>query len=137
MSFNRSKPPILAFSLTIALLFVASHVNAQVAEREQLLNGLRLVLLPKPGSPDVLIKLRIHSGAAFDLAGKSGQMAVLGDILFPDKATIEYFTEEMDGRLDVAVNYDSLTITLLGKASELERILDVLRTSSREYVTRA
>jgi zinc protease len=129
MSFNRSKPPILAFSLTIALLFVASHVNAQVAEREQLLNGLRLVLLPKPGSPDVLIKLRIHSGAAFDLAGKSGQMAVLGDILFPDKATIEYFTEEMDGRLDVAVNYDSLTITLLGKASELERILDVLRNA--------
>jgi len=129
MSLNRSKPRILAFSVTIALLFVGSQVKAQVAEREQLLNGLRVVLLPRPGSPDVLIKLRIHSGAAFDLAGKSGQMALLGDILFPDKATVEYFTEEMDGRLDVVVNYDSLTITMEGKAGELERILDVLRNA--------
>lgn len=128
MSFNRSKPLILAFSATLLLLFGCS-VKAQVAEREQLLNGLRVVLLPRPGSPDVLIKLRIHSGAAFDLAGKSGQMTLLGDILFPDKATVEYFTDEMDGRLDVAVNYDSLTITLQGKASELERILDVLRNA--------
>ena len=129
MSFNRSKPLILAFSATLALLFLGCSVNGQVAEREQLLNGLRVVLLPRPGSPDVLIKLRIHSGAAFDLAGKSGQMTLLGDLLFPDKATIEYFTDEMDGRLDVAVNYDSLTITLQGKASELERILDVLRNA--------
>ena len=56
-------------------------------------------------------------------------MALLGDLLFPDKATIEYFTEEMNGRLDVVVNYDSLTITMEGKASELERILDVLRNA--------
>ena len=129
MSFNRSKPRILAFSVTIGLLLAVSQVSAQAPEREQLLNGLRLVLLPKPGSQEVLIKLRIHSGAAFDLAGKSGQMALLGDILFPDKATIEYFTEENDGRLDVSVNYDSLTITMQGKAAELERILDVLRNA--------
>lgn len=129
MAFNRSKPLILAFSLALAILTFAPHATAQVAEREQLLNGLRVVLLPRPGSPDILIKLRIHSGAAFDLVGKSGQMALLGDILFPDKATIEYFTEEMDGRLDVVVNYDSLTITMEGKASELERILDVLKNA--------
>ncbi|HSE34421.1 MAG TPA: pitrilysin family protein [Pyrinomonadaceae bacterium] len=129
MAFNRSKPLILAFFLALAISGFAPSANAQVVEREQLLNGLRVVLLPKPGSPDVLIKLRIHSGAAFDLVGKSGQMALLGDILFPDKATIEYFTDEMGGRLDVAINYDSLTITMEGKASELERILDVLKNA--------
>lgn len=128
MSFNRSKARIVAFSLGLAVLLTAVDVTAQTPEREQLLNGLRLVLLPKAGSQDLLIKLRIHSGAAFDLAGKSGQMTLLGDILFPDKATIEYFTE-MNGRLDVVVNYDSVTITMDGKAAEFERMLDVLRNA--------
>ena len=84
-----------------------SSLRAQTAaqpEREQLLNGLRLLFWLKPGSPDVILKLRINSGAAFDLAGKSGQMALLGDVLFPDPATIDYFTDEMGGKLDVNVD---------------------------------
>jgi zinc protease len=127
----RSKSRIVLFSVILVLLFRSQSGIGQVPEpeREELLNGLRVVLLPKPGASDVLIKLRIHSGAAFDLAGKSGQMALLGDILFPDKATIEYFTEEMNGRLDVVVNYDSITITMEGKPSELERILEVLHNA--------
>ena len=63
-------------------------------EREQLLNGLHLLVWPQPGSSDLLLKLRINSGAAFDLSGKSGEMALLGDLLFPDPATVEFFTEE-------------------------------------------
>ena len=98
-------------------------------EREQLLNGLRLLFWLKPGSPDVILKLRINSGAAFDLAGKSGQMALLGDLLFPDPATIDYFTDEMGGKLDVKVTYDSTTITMVGKADEIERIVEVLRNA--------
>lgn len=96
-------------------------------EREQLLNGLRLLFWLKPGSPEVILKLRINSGAAFDLSGKAGQMALLGDLLFPDPATIDYFTDEMGGKLDVKVTYDSTTITMVGKADELERIVEVLR----------
>jgi predicted Zn-dependent peptidase len=96
-------------------------------EREQLLNGLRLLIWPKPGSEDVLLKLRINSGAAFDLSGKSGQMALLGDLLFPDTNTVEFFTEEMDGKLEVTVNYDSTTITMAGKVAEFEQIVEVLR----------
>ena len=98
-------------------------------EREQLLNGLRLLLWLKPGSPEVILKLRINSGAAFDLAGKSGQMALLGDLLFPDPATVDYFTDEMGGKLDVTVTYDSTTITMIGKAAELEQIVEVLRNA--------
>lgn len=98
-------------------------------EREQLLNGLRLLLWLKPGSPDVILKLRINSGSAFDLSGKAGEMALLGDLLFPDPATVDYFTEEMDGKLNVSVSYDSTTITMVGKAAELERIVEVLRNA--------
>jgi zinc protease len=98
-------------------------------QREQLLNGLRILIWPGAGDQDVLLKLRIHSGAAFDLAGKAGGMALLGDMLFPDPATREYFTEEMQGRLNVITNYDSITITMQGRASEFERIVEILRTA--------
>lgn len=98
-------------------------------EKTQLLNGLRVMLLPRPGDQDVLIKLRVHSGAAFDLAGKAGSTALLGDLLFPDPNTREYFTEEMQGRLDVKTDYDSVTVTMHGRAREFERIIEILRTA--------
>lgn len=108
---------------------LSAQAPAQQPEREQLLNGLRLVFLLKPGSPEVTLKLRINSGAAFDLSGKSGQMALLGDLLFPDPATIDYFTDEMGGKLNVNVTYDSTTITMVGKADQLEHIVEVLRNA--------
>jgi zinc protease len=109
-----------------------SPVYGQVSaapERFQLLNGLRVLLLSRPGDQDVLLKLRIHSGAAFDLAGKGGSMALLGDLLFPDPTTREYFTEEMQGRLNVVTDYDSITITMQGRAREFEKIAGILRTA--------
>lgn len=134
-----------AGNILLCVLLVAQPLCAQTPsepQREQLLNGLRLMFWIKPGSPDLILKLRINSGAAFDLAGKSGQMALLGDLLFPDTATVDYFTDEMGGKLDVSVTYDSTTITMVGKAAELEQIIEVLRNAllatqlSPETVTR-
>jgi zinc protease len=120
-------------ALTVGFVGVlAVSVPAQVPmepERARLLNGLRVLIWERPGEPDVLLKLRIHSGAAFDLAGKGGSMALLGDILFPDPTTREYFTEEMQGRLNVSTDYDSMTITMQGRAREFERIVEILRTA--------
>jgi zinc protease len=123
-----------AFAGTILLCvtLVAQPLHAQTAaqpEREQLLNGLRLLFWLKPGDPEVILKLRINSGAAFDLSGKAGQMALLGDLLFPDAATVDFFTDEMSGKLDVSVTYDSTTITMVGKADQLENIVEVLRNA--------
>ena len=121
---------LLFLVLSIFLMAPAAFPQAPAEpEREQLLNGLRLLFWLRPGSPDVILKLRINSGAAFDLSGKSGQMALLGDLLFPDPATVDYFTDEMGGKLDVKVTYDSTTITMVGKAAELERIVEVLRNA--------
>lgn len=105
-----------------------AQINAE-PQREKLLNGLKVLIWSQPGTQDVLIKLRIHSGAAFDLAGKAGEMALLGDILFPDPATREYFTDQMQGRLNVVTDYDSITITMQGKANEFERIIEILRNA--------
>jgi len=130
LRFRRIALRLCAFACVI--LFSALPLSAQTApqpEREQLLNGLRLLFFLKPGSPDVILKLRINSGAAFDFSGKSGQMALLGDLLFPDPATIDYFTDEMGGKLNVNVTYDSTTITMVGKADQLEHIVEVLRNA--------
>ena len=121
----------LVVSALVALLLVqpALSQTTNEPEQEQLLNGLHLLVWSQPASPELLVKLRIHSGAAFDLAGKSGEMAVLGDLLFPDPSTVEFFTDELGGKLNVSVNYDSITITMVGKAAEFEQVISVLRNA--------
>ena len=118
-------------ALVLAVTGASLSASGQGSEpqRTQLLNGLRVVQLHKPGDPSVLIKLRVHSGAAFDLAGKEGTLALLGDILFPDPNVREYFTEEMGGRLNIKTDYHALTITMQGKAGEFERMVEILRTA--------
>lgn len=122
------KALLIVWVLTALQPVVLAQVSPE-PEQTRLLNGLRVLLWPRPADKEVLIKLRVHSGAAFDLAGKAGSMALLGDLLFPDPTTREYFTEEMQGRLNVTTNYDSITITMQGRASEFERIIEILRTA--------
>src|ERR1051325_5917003 len=128
--FTAIKSGFLVVFLSLALGAVSPPCAAQSVpepHREQLLNGLNVLTWQRGGDPNVLIKLRIHSGAAFDLAGKAGTMALLSDLLFPDPTTRDYFTEELGGRLDVTSDYDAINITMTGRASEFERIVDLLR----------
>jgi zinc protease len=117
----------LCLSLIALISSTAAAQTAPEPERETLLNGLRILYWSQPGNPNVLLRMRIHSGAAFDLADKGGMMALLGDALFPDAATREYVSEELGGRLDVSTNYDTIDVTISGKASGLERMIDFLR----------
>lgn len=133
MSYELLKDFLAKSIITVCLLTaLAASAGAQVSaapERTRLLNDLQVLLSPRPGGQDVLVKLRIHSGAAFDLAGKGGTMALLGDLLFPDPNTRGYFTDEMQGRLAVATDYDSITITMQGRARDFERIIEILRNA--------
>lgn len=120
----------ILLSMLLALLNIWSPAQSRPEpRREQLLNGLHLQLWYRPADPNVMLKLRIHSGAIFDFAGKAGTMALLSDALFPDPATREYFTEELGGRLEVTSDYDALNITLTGRIAEFERIVELLRTA--------
>lgn len=107
----------------------AQSAGMAAPRREQLLNGLRLLLVHRPGDPQVVLKLRINSGAAFDLAGKEGLTALLGDALFPDPSTRQYVREELDGQLEVSTTYDTIEITLGGKTGDFERLAEILRTA--------
>jgi predicted Zn-dependent peptidase len=108
------------------------HVQAQNVpqpDRERLLNGLTILYGNRPGDPNVLLKLRIQSGAVFDLAGRAGMMALLADAMFPESTTREYVADQLGGRLDVSTSYDVIDVTLSGKATELERMIELLRNA--------
>ncbi|HKS30368.1 MAG TPA: pitrilysin family protein [Pyrinomonadaceae bacterium] len=123
---------LLAAALLLQICFGGLTGLGQTApepRREQLLNGLNILLWERPGSPDVLIKLRVNSGSAFDLAGKAGTMAILGDALFADPTTREYITGELGGRLEVTTDYNAINVTLGARTQDFERLLEVLRTA--------
>lgn len=122
------RAPLLALALLLASLPVFGQSAVSEPRREQLLNGLQMMLVSRSGDQDVLLKLRLHSGAAFDLAGKEGLMALLGDMLF-EPETRQYVREDLDGRLDVTTNYDSINITLAGRATDFDRLVDLLRNA--------
>lgn len=119
---------LLLTAACLLLPLMAAGQNMPEPKQEQLLNGLRLLLVYRPADADVLLKLRIHSGAAFDLAGKEGMTALLGDTLF-DAETREYVTEELGGRLNVSTGFDAVNITLAGRAADFERLVELLRTA--------
>jgi zinc protease len=126
------KAGLLAVALALNICLSGTVAIAQSApepRREQLLNGLSILLWERPGSPDVLLKLRVHSGAAFDLAGKAGTMAILGDALFADPTTRDYVTNELGGKLEVATDYDAINVTLSARPQDFERLVELLRTA--------
>jgi predicted Zn-dependent peptidase len=120
---------MLPFLVVLASLGQARPQNAPPPDREQLLNGLTILYSDRPGDPNLLLKLRIQSGAAFDLAGKAGTMALLADAMFPESTIREYVSDQLGGRLDVSTSYDAIDVTLSGKATDLERMVGLLRNA--------
>ncbi|MDT7605047.1 MAG: zinc protease [Acidobacteriota bacterium] len=125
---------LLAFAAALAFACQATlparaQSPAPEPRREQLLNGLRLLIVPRANDAKIWMKLRIHSGAAFDLANKEGTMALLADALFPDPSTAQYVAEELGGQLDVRTTYDSIDVTLSGNAPEFDRLAELLRNA--------
>ncbi len=120
------------FTLSTLILFAAvSFSYPQTAKisgprQEKLLNNLKLLIWTEPVAEKVTVKLRIHSGAAFDLQNKEGTMALLADILFPNETSKEFFREDLGGSLHVVSNYDYIQINATGNPDQVLVILETL-----------
>lgn len=126
---GRTRQSLAALALlTLSLSSVGAQSTAE-PRREQLLNGLKILLVERTGEAQATLRLRVHSGAAFDLAGKEGTLALLGDALFSDPSTREYVTGDLQGRLEVSTGFDSIDVLLTGRAEEFERLVELLRNA--------
>jgi len=120
------------FLFISGFFFTSVSANAQTPKEpfnSSLLNGMKILIWSEPNNPKVYIKLRIHSGTAFDPVGKTGTMALLGDILFPEEDIKGFFKDELEGELEVKYDYDSITISAFGNASEADRIIGVIQSA--------
>lgn len=120
--------------LTLAALILFTSASFSLAQttklsaprQEKLLNGLKLLIWNEPTAEKVTVKLRINSGAAFDMQNKEGTMALLADVLFPNESVKEFFRDDLNGSLDVESNYDYIQISATGNADQILTILETL-----------
>jgi len=118
-------------TLLLLILFQsASNSFAQTKfpapREEKLLNGMKLLIWNQPNAEKVSVKLRIHSGSAFDPQNKEGTMALLADALFPNESVKEFFREDLGGSLEITNNFDYIQIDATANSEQFLTMLESL-----------
>jgi hypothetical protein len=123
----------LSISLAALVLTAVSVVsvfaqspNAAAPRQEKLLNGLKILMRNDQQAANVSVKIRVHSGAAFDPQGKEGVMRMLAENIFPNDAVREFFTDDLGGSLEVITNYDYIQINATSKPEEFLNLMETL-----------
>lgn len=123
--------------ICVVVLFTGQFAQAQqkatevIPKREKLLNGLPITILERPGSGSIAIHIVIKSGATFDLAGKAGLADLTAQMMLRNAGpwTAERLQEELGdigARLEVTTGWDSTEIKLLGKAADIDKLMEIL-----------
>lgn len=131
MKFQSLFKKLLLLTLTLT---AAGAVFAQKPRQENLLNGLKVLLWSNPASDKVTVKIRVHSGSAFDPQEKEGVAKLLSDAIFPNSASREFFADDLGGSLDITSNYDFIQITATAKSSEFLSMLETLAAAVSDPV---
>src|SRR5688572_21494697 len=119
---------LIVLALVILIALVAPAIFGQTGQprQEKLLNGLKVLMWQDPASDKVSVRLRIHSGSAFDPQGKEGTMQMLADNLFPNEAAREFFTDDLGGSLEITSNYDYIEINASSTSSQYLSMLETI-----------
>src|SRR5258706_6080655 len=126
---NRNPFKIFLFaSLTVSVCLQIAVAQASFAapKQEKLLNGLKILMWSDARADKVSVKIRIHSGSAFDPQGREGVMQMLADNLFPTETTREYFKEDLGGSLEIVTNYDYIQVNATSKPEGFLQMLETL-----------
>jgi zinc protease len=102
-----------------------------VVKRDSLLNGLQLSLLEQRSTGTVAARLRVNSGALFDLAGKGGLADLTAGMLLRgggglSAKNVADSVEQLGLTVTVTTGWDSTDIVFSGPADALESIFDIL-----------
>lgn len=90
---------------------------------------MKVLIWNDPSASAVSVKVRIHSGAAFDPQGKEGVMTLLSENFFPNEGTKEYFKDDLGGSLSVTANYDFIQVNASSKSEEFLTMLEAVATA--------
>ncbi|HEY0459068.1 MAG TPA: pitrilysin family protein [Pyrinomonadaceae bacterium] len=127
MKFNKYFKNFALLLLLTAFVCLNARAQTFPAPREsRLLNGTRLLVWNDAKAAKVTVKLRIHSGSAFDPFAKEGVMQLLSDILFPTESTKEFFAEDLNGSFEIVTNYDYIQINTTADADKFLTVLETL-----------
>ena len=116
-------------AVAICLVTIVPAQQMPAPQKEQLLNGLRVLLWPDAKADKTYVNIRIHAGAAFDPQGKEGTMQLLADSLFPNPATKEFFSDDLGGSLEISTTYDYIQISASMKPESFLTGLETLATA--------
>ena len=128
MNFGFYTKKITVFTLillTAAISVFPQSTNVKPPRQEKLLNGLKVLMWSEPTAPNVSVKIRFHSGSAFDPLGKEGLTQIIAENIFPNEAVKDFFTEDLGGSLEIVTNYDYIQINATSKS---EQFLDLIET---------
>ena len=119
-----------AFLLALSAFCVtASSQKLPEPKQEKLLNGLKLLMWPDPKAEKVWLRVRIHSGSAFDPQGKEGTMRLLADSFFPNDNAQEFFTQDLGGDLQVISSYDFIQVTTSSRPDQFLTMLETVASA--------
>jgi zinc protease len=109
----------------------ASPFVLPIAKRDSLLNGLQLIVLENRGTGTVAVRLRLNSGALFDLAGKGGLANLTANLLLRggggfNAKSIADSLEQQGLTVKIQVGWDVTDLAISGPADTLDGIFDLL-----------
>lgn len=128
---SQFKYTIFAVMLATALSTstILSQTTLPSPKQEKLLNGLKVLMWSDSKAEKVSVKIRIHSGSAFDPQGKEGLMQMLADNLFPNEAARDFFQEDLGGDLEIITNYDYFQVNASSKPESFLTMLEAVSSA--------
>src|SRR5439155_7948817 len=120
---------LTGFLLSLLVQPAPAQTNPRQPQEEKLLNGLKVLMWPDATAKNVAVRIRVHSGAAFDPQGREGVMKMLAQNIFPNTSARDFFTEDLGGSLEIVTTYDYIQINASSKATSFLTMLETLASA--------
>lgn len=95
-------------------------------QRDNLLNGLKVITLERPGDGDVKCDLVIRTGAMFDLVGKTGMAALTQSTLLAVNPRLKEEVESLQARIEWGIDWDTTWFHLETPAKNFDTVFEIL-----------